>query len=266
MKFLKLLWQWARVSIQQWYLRKHFSDLREMVRLSDLSQAIFRPPVQRIDPVPVHPKYPAMCEKILQSLHGRVSAKSISAGDSILAFLEKDLNSIKPRDNFNVPGMTSSQILSVLEFIHRWFPEFQPDVLVIGCGWGNEAGAWQDTDLMEKNFLEMLDGARGFFPRTKIVHYSAPPVTHPWAILNRARMDSLGKEWVRKDINSVYLDLLVSLSGKFQLFPQTAFSKDNVHATPKAGFRIDLGIQKAIKAPPGSVVLCPELTYEGVFK
>lgn len=238
-------------------MRKHYSDLRKKGRLYDVALAMNPPPEVHVDPVPTHVGFGAMCKTIAKNLEGVEIVDTMSVGDSILDFLRKALTSVKDRFNFNLAGSWSPQILEVLVFIKKTFPALKIRNLVIGCGWGNEALAYESLPLMKKHLLEMLDGARKLCPETKIIYYGAPPVFHPWAIKHRARLDQLAKDWCAADGNAVYLDLLGSFSGPFGLFPQAGMNKDTVHLSDRAAWRINQGINLAKRSKAGSVVVCP---------
>jgi hypothetical protein len=255
-KFLLLL-QWFRLSIQQWSMRKHYSKLRKKTRLYDLSLVMNPPPEVYIDPVPTHPGFPKIIKTIVKNLGEIQIVDTLSVGDSILDFLRGMLTAVKARFNFNLAGSWSPQILEVLAFIKKTFPFLKIRNLVIGCGWGNEALQFESLPLMKKHLLEMLDGARKLYPETKIIYHGAPPVFHPWAIKHRNELDQLGKDWCTADGNAVYLDLLKSFSGPFQLFPQAGMNKDTIHLSERAGWRINQGINLAKRSKAGSVVVCP---------
>lgn len=187
------------------------------------------------------------------SLDGKFRV-TISVGDSIVAFSEKEL--VKQIDlNFNLPGDSGLGFLRVLQHLLPLMEGIIVDYVVVGCFVGNGLLNFQDYNWAIKEFYETWDGMRALLPRARFIAYGVPPTYNLYA--SSVRFDFNGRILLQKvidDKNAVVTMLQRGYAGPLGLFPSVEMSVDTIHLTERGKLRLYEDIRKGKFFLPGTIL------------
>lgn len=193
--------------------------------------------------------------KSVKATKSKPKAVVIGIGDSLMDFFRGSSINIDDRLNFGVAGTCSPHMLYIMKAVAPMLADAGLVVraVVIGCLKGNALLGHQDYDSAEADCKEALDGARSIWP-CRIIVYGLPPVWDVYAMLYQETSREKFKEWISRDSDSVYLDILKRFSGPWGLFPTVEDSLEGVHMTDEAKVEFDNMISEALTAESGSTL------------
>lgn len=193
--------------------------------------------------------------KSVKATKAKPKAVVIGVGDSLMDFFRGSSMNIDDRLNFGIAGTCSPHMLYVMKAVAPMLAEANLVVraVVIGCLKGNALLGHQDYDSAEADCRDALNGARSLWP-CRIIVYGLPPVWDVYAMLYQETSREKFKEWISRDTDSVYLDILKRFSGPWGLFPTVEDSLEGVHMTDEAKAEFDKMISEGLTAESGSTL------------
>ncbi|MCB1193110.1 MAG: SGNH/GDSL hydrolase family protein [Leptospiraceae bacterium] len=179
---------------------------------------------------------------------------SIAFGDSLIAFIAKNLTQVDYRLNFAQPGSGSPNFLKTAKDLSAELQDFNIKNVVVGCFGGNPLLSYQDFEEIKQEASLAFHGLRAMFPDAKIIVYGLPPVYDVYANIFAIEFEKFMIQEVKEDKNAVFLLLRLKFSDKSGLLPTIKYSSDGVHLRGNAIPILDKMISEAKTLPPGTVL------------
>lgn len=179
---------------------------------------------------------------------------TIAFGDSLIAFIAKELSQVDYRLNFAQPGSGSPNFLQTAKDLSEELKDFKVNNVVVGCFGGNPLLSYQDFEEIKQEARTAFRGLRGIFPESKIIVYGLPPVYDVYANIYALEFDKFMIQEVKEDKNAVFLLLKIRFADKSGILPSIKYSSDGVHLRGEAIIILDQMIKEAKSLPPGTIL------------
>lgn len=256
---MKHAFLWIKAWFKQWSHWKDYKTMRRKVRKIDTVLAISRiltgnPLVSSPGPFTAHPAQQVAIDSLNANLRSVKSIETIAYGDSLLDFPRFQLQCVPSGQNAAKAGMWAHHMRGVILGTATTVRERKPSYVILSSGAGNPLLAYQPLESVVNQTLELLNTARREFPQSKLIIYGLPPTSRMYLLQNAPEVEKIVYNWILKDQNAVFLPLQKRFAGMFGIYPKARISSDKVHFTP-SGVRIfDELLERAKKAPKGSIV------------